>query len=112
SRSKENMVYKTTIMLVFVVLLAGLTGCGSDEKGKAIAEAIQLIGDVTSTYSAIKTDLTRAIDKHKKEKNMLSDEDWKPVAIKAEEIKKIAERLQRYKGHFESFREITTAEQK
>ncbi len=104
--------YKVCGFLMLCALLAGLTGCGASQRDQEIRHVIELISNVSSTYRTLKDDLNKASDKHEKDKKPLTEEDWRPLVVKAEDLKKIAQEVQAYKGHLDSFRDSTSDEQK
>jgi hypothetical protein len=106
-------VYKGFVLLLFSLLLLTLVGCGSSDRDIAIDQTLRTIGEVTDLFHDLNKDLTSAMNRRKKDDPPeLTDKDWKPLIIKAEELKKIAEKAQRLKGYTDSLATKTSPEQK
>jgi len=114
TRNEEKTVYKGLVLLIFGLSMLTLVGCGQSERDIRIDQTLKAIAEVRDLFETLKTDLKKAINRRKNETPPeLIDEDWNPLIIKAEELKKIAtEKAQPLKGYIDSLGTKTTPEQK
>jgi hypothetical protein len=91
-------------------LLAGISGCASDQRDSLITGTIQETDRAATTLGSIKSALNEALKKADKEKRPLAAKDLEEAVKQTDTLKTIGREMQKIKQKTDSLKEALTKE--